>query len=135
MPAAPYAKRWVFTINNPTWSDWSELLRLEVLCTKLCLQEESGDAETTHIQGCFHLRKKMRMTALKKILRRAHYEKMMGTWEQSEAYCTKLDTRLIGGVSWRVGLAPVPKMIDTLYPWQKELVNILDLPPDNRTIL
>ncbi len=135
MPAAPRAKRWVFTINNPTWSDWSELLKLEVLCTKLCLQEEVGESGTPHIQGCFHLKAKKRGSALSKILNRAHFEMMRGTWEQAENYAQKLDTRAPGGVSWRVGLVPAPKMITQLYPWQKELVDTLDMPPDDRTIL
>lgn len=52
--------------------------------------EECGEEEKTpHYQVFFTLKKKMRFTALKKLLPNSHLEKRFGTREQAAQYCKK----------------------------------------------
>ena len=98
------AKRWVFTINNPQEEDkfWETFKEYEYIC----VQEEKGhEEETTHYQGCIIFKKKMSLSALKKINPRAHWEIMRGTPEQAADYCKKDDT-YTGGLRFEDGELP-----------------------------
>lgn len=89
---------WCFTINNPTDDD--DPLQWEGV--KYCIyQEEKGDNDTKHYQGYVEWSKPKRLTAVKKINARAHWEPRKGTAEQAIAYCSKEDTRVDG--PWEKG--------------------------------
>ena len=74
------AKRWCFTINNPTdadkfWENGEQQSELEYLI----VQEEVGENGTRHYQGFLILKRKNRLTWLKNNLNsRAHWEKTRG---------------------------------------------------------
>lgn len=94
------AKRWCFTINNPTdddkfWENGEQQSELEYLI----VQEEVGENGTRHYQGFLILKRKNRLTWLKSnINNRAHWEKTRGTDKQAADYCRKDDTHPEGGL-------------------------------------
>lgn len=109
------AKRWCFTINNPTPEDYffwvdgdmdhpSDLL---VNFDYLVLQEEKGEKEgTIHWQGFLILKKKQKLSWLKRrVNERAHWEVARGTPKQASDYCKKDDT-YTGGLRWEFGHLP-----------------------------
>ena len=85
--------RFCFTENNPEediiYWETCPLVRYAVY------QLEMGEQGTPHLQGYIELHSKQRLSALKKILPRAHWEKARGSFEQNYAYCTK-EPRLAG---------------------------------------
>lgn len=95
------SKYWCFTINNPTQADapeaWEGVLYL-------VYQEEVGaDGHTPHLQGyvAFHQRK--RLSTVKRLNARAHWEVRRGTHAEAKAYCMKEDTRAPGKAPVEIG--------------------------------
>lgn len=86
---APPAKHWCFTVNNWTPEDEEALKTLEPLTTYLIIGKEGKETPTPHLQGYCCLDKKKRMTAVSKLLPRAHLEPMRGTSPQASDYCKK----------------------------------------------
>ena len=99
------AKRWCFTINNPTEADrfWEEPDKLEMI-KYIVLQTEKGEQGTPHYQGFLILKDKKRMTWLKSNFNeRAHWAITRGTDKQASDYCKKDDTRVPGGYTFEHG--------------------------------
>lgn len=133
------AKRWCFTINNPTDADkfWlvdgDESHPNDVMTNidYLILQEERGEEGTLHWQGFLILKKKNRMTWLKRRLNaRAHWEVARGNNEQARDYCRKDDT-YTGGLRVEIGAlperAPVKKRDERLQDAADELEQIKEV--------
>ena len=81
MTTAAPAKRWCFTINNPTDDDmfWEDAEHQEQF-DFLAVQYEVGEQGTPHYQGFLILKRKNRLTWLKSNFNsRAHWEKTRGT--------------------------------------------------------
>lgn len=55
----------------------------------MCMQKEVGNSGTRHIQGYIQFSDKIRLTGLRKLHGRAHWELARGTPEQNKAYCSK----------------------------------------------
>ncbi len=96
------AKRnWCFTLNNPddtlveddphTWS-----------AQYVVWQKEKGKDGTLHLQGYCELEKLSRLSAMKKINPRAHWEPRKGNQEQAINYCKKKDETYVEG-PWEIG--------------------------------
>lgn len=83
------SKHWCFTINNPTSSDFPDGFYTGKVYSYVVLGKEIGDTGTPHIQGYFCLINRKRLTAVKKILPRAHLEIMRGTPLEAATYCKK----------------------------------------------
>lgn len=83
------AKRWVFTLNNYTPEEEAAVKALE--CEWLIFGHEHQAEGTPHLQGAIALKKKKLLTAMKKLIPRAHFEIMRGKPSDSKAYCTKED--------------------------------------------
>lgn len=81
------SRRWVFTLNNPT-EDEIELLRSNPW-RYTGFGFEVGEAGTPHVQGLLYEDLKRSLKQLRKVLDRAHFEIMRGTWEQALEYCKK----------------------------------------------
>lgn len=79
---------WVFTLNNPTTKDVDKVAGLDYkyLVFSYEMAPETG---TVHLQGFVQFREKLRLTALKKLLKRAHWEKRRGTPYEASHYCMK----------------------------------------------
>lgn len=115
MAARPHAKRWCFTINNPSDEDYwwlnekgdeevaKELMDKYKIKYFIC-QEEVGEEGTFHIQGFVIFHKVMYLTGLKKINKRAHWEITKGSDQQASDYCEKDDTHT--GGRWKYGELP-----------------------------
>jgi len=101
------SRSWVFTLNNPTAAEVDDIKDMPKHgYDYLCFQREVGeDAKTPHLQGLLVLPRKATLSKLKKIIPRAHWERMMGTFDQARAYCTKLDTRAPGTEPVELGVA------------------------------
>lgn len=60
-----------------------------------------------HVQGFVVFKKQLRLTALKKLLPKAHFEVANGTPLHNQAYCTKESSRSPNGSSWEEGTLPL----------------------------
>lgn len=99
------AKRWCFTINNPTDDDmfWEDAEQQEKF-DFLAVQYEVGEQGTPHYQGFVILKRRNRLTWLKSNFNsRAHWEKTRGTDSEAAGYCMKDDTHPPGSYRWRWG--------------------------------
>lgn len=80
----------VFTINNPTEADESTLLeQVDQLVEYVIMGDEVGETGTHHIQGYCQFTKPLSLSAVKKLLPRAHIENVKGTQKQAIDYCKK----------------------------------------------
>ena len=84
------SKNWCFTLNNPTAEDDPRTWEGTAYVT---WQLEEGEDETPHYQGYLVMDKKVRLSSMKKINERAHWEKRLGTQQQAIDYCNKEDSR------------------------------------------
>ena len=118
-------KKWVFTLNFPSNLSLEEgdirnedvALRLRVafdaLDTPVWGVYGGAQVETAPTTGMYHIQgfcvfaKNMRLAAVKKVHSTAHWELMKGTLEQSEAYCSKAETRLVGTEPKTWGTRPI----------------------------
>jgi hypothetical protein len=97
------AKNWMFTLNNPEESDHESIAQWDKL--RWCVwQKEKGENGTVHFQGYSVFESNVRLSFLKKLCPRAHWEKRLGNHEQAKEYCTKEETRIEG--PWTVGEEP-----------------------------
>lgn len=101
MTLSNQAKRWIFTVNNPTDDEQYNLYTLgesiesegeDSICSYLIFGDEvAPETGTPHLQGYLCLRTKKRISYLKEVpgLERAHLELARGTHAQASAYCKK----------------------------------------------
>lgn len=132
----PEAKRWCFTINNPTEEDIGLLIGTEADGAQakldeveyMIFQEEKGNEEgTLHWQGFLILKKKKRLTWLKRNINgRAHWEVARGTNDQAIAYCRKEDT-YTGGLRHEYGKVPEKPVVKKREERLQEAAEQLDL--------
>ncbi len=120
-----------FTINNPKHHD-SYYEKKCSLFKFWCFQRECGSGEgTVHIQGYIYLHRPQRITALKKVLKRAHFIAADGSPEENAAYCSKTDTRVEGHEPCRGGDIPKGKGertdLVTLWKLQKSGADMKEL--------
>lgn len=127
------AKRWCFTINNPTFEDEQLLIGTpsDGAQAKLghveymIFQEERGENGTLHWQGFLILKTREKMSWLKRNINpRAHWEVARGTNEQARDYCRKDDT-YTGGLRHEYGKfperAPIKKKDERIQEAAEEL--------------
>lgn len=128
------AKRWCFTFNNYTTSELS-LIRaaLDQSTDELVyiVGEEVGESGTPHLQGYVEHTKKIRPVEYFKWSKSIHWESARGTTRENATYCSK-DGKFFTNIK-------MPKPLKLLkpeqfYDWQKDVVDIVDKEPDDRTI-
>jgi len=125
-------RAWVFTLNNYTEEDIQKITGTE--CLRFVFQEEIGEQGTKHLQGFIEHKNPRTMSAMKKLLERAHWEKCNNI-KASIAYCQKPETR--NGRVFRKGVpAPIedPLAGTEPYNWQREILDLIETKPDSRTI-
>ncbi len=129
----PLAMRWCFTYNN--YPEHLDEFRhaLEQQSKLFIFQEERGESGTPHLQGYVEFKSRQRLATLKnKFCTTLHWEVAHGTREQNITYCSKEATRS-GGV-YKHGIAEPLRLITELRPWQRRLVDTLDIRADERTV-
>lgn len=94
--ATTQARRWCFTLNNPSDDQQQGTLELSMHMRGAVYQVERGEQGTLHLQGYVEFTRPMRLGALKTIMPRAHWEPARGTAGQAKAYCTKEESRVNG---------------------------------------
>lgn len=122
---------WLGTFNNYTEDELAILLTELDKCKMYAMQEEVGSVGSTpHLQLKIALEKKGRPTehfTCKKI----HWEKSR-VWKGWQ-YCVKDDTN--NGRRWGKGVEiPKPLIVDEMYGWQEDVLEIVDGEPDPRKI-
>lgn len=100
MSRGPNKKNWCFTWNNYP-SNYQEIFQAkeeEIQCVGgrysihryLIAGKEKGENGTPHLQGYLQLKKKKRLTALKKLFpEQIHWESSRGDSESNITYCSK----------------------------------------------
>lgn len=81
------SRRWCYTLNNYTDEEYEALVKYEAkyhICAK-----EVGELGTPHLQGFLILKNNAKLSAMKKVSARAHWEVAKGTSEQASHYCKK----------------------------------------------
>lgn len=89
------SRRWVFTICNPTDSDYQACIDAGTWCTYLVYADEVGEEGTPHIQGFIIFPTNKRLSACKAVFSRAHFEIAKGTSKQASDYCKKDRTNVV----------------------------------------
>lgn len=122
--------RWCFTLNNYSENEYNDLLNFSTNSAKVwIIGKEIGENKTPHLQGYINLKTRTRLTALKKINNRTHWEITKGSEEQNLKYCSK-----DGDYKTNALIKREPKIITNLYDWQSEMENILLNEHNDRTV-
>ncbi|UOF79239.1 rep protein [Circoviridae sp.] len=123
-------RNWLFTLNNPTETDYTQITQN---FTSYVYQTEK--VSTTHIQGYIELKNAMTLSAIHKLLPRAHFEPRKGTKEQAIAYCTKQESRVNGPITKGIAIPQEIKTIVPNWPWEQKVLKLIEPEPDDRTII
>lgn len=130
------ALRWSFTWNNPSFSSKDLETLLKKYSKKFIFQLEEGDHKIPHYQGYIVLKKRARLTELKKLIHNGiHFEKCKGNEEQNVEYCSKLETKIDGPWYYNLTVEEPLELIENLYPWQQYIVDMVRKKPDKRSIV
>lgn len=124
---------WCFTLNNYENRDIDHLDHLlQKECEWFIFQEEVGENGTPHLQGTLCLKVRLRLTSLKCIDPRIHWEPTRSV-TASIVYCQKQETR--SGQQKVYGIE-IPKKVKVHEPrgWQLEVIDIISQEADERTI-
>lgn len=93
MPPSSKARRWCFTLNNPTDDEEqhvADFLDSDRCTYGICGRETAPDTGTPHLQGFVILVAPQRLSFLRNNLsNRAHFEVARGTTVQNRDYCQK----------------------------------------------
>lgn len=129
------ARRWAFTINNPSF-DLIQVLRAlpyKASATHFVFQVEIGDVTATpHIQGFIAWKSAKAFCTTKELLHGAHIEQAKGSNADNFKYCTKPEGRIQG--PWSHGFPRARVLPSVLRPWQTLATELVRADPDDRTI-
>jgi len=127
------SKQWCFTWNN-YGSDVSQFEEILKTRGKYVFGYEIGKSGTPHLQGYVEFNSKLRPLECKEFSKTIHWEKksIHSTRDQCIAYCCK------DGV-YRTNMKIKKPLIDpllgkTYYPWQQQIVNLVDGPVQKRKV-
>lgn len=141
-------RTWAFTLNNPVGPEYEGIAdRLERAGAQFVFQEETGETGTIHYQGCCRFPNQRRFNMVKALISsRAHLEKARGRWKSNVRYCSKDDSRtgdrwtnlseeFIASCHPEVPVPPRDPLEGVqLYPWQQEVMDLVEDAPDDRRI-
>lgn len=137
--ASPTAKKqsnarmhWFFTFNNYSSEDIVILKKVfNELCYMYAFQEETGENGTPHLQGIISMKKRARWTEFG-LPKEIHWEKPNNV-KDCYRYCTKEETRS-GDVFVKNFSIPYMFKLKDLYDWQKDIIEIIKAPADERKV-
>lgn len=103
------SRNWVFTLPADAEAfedfEWvqqgvecpvASLIQKDHVAYLVCQVERSNETHLVHIQGYIQLDMAMRLSFVKALLPRAHWETRRGSHDEAKAYCQKEDTRVQG---------------------------------------
>jgi len=139
------AKKWAFTYNNYTESEYSSIIEvLEEKCDVAIVGKEIGESGTPHLQGYCEFKVKCRPKGLFRPYQAGydfdypelgiHWEKAKGDRKANVTYCSKDDKKpFVLGCKIRKAL----KIIDEsqFFEWQKDIVKEVESEPDDRKVM
>lgn len=85
-------KYWCFTVNNYTDEDVDRIQDVDELDREwsyVVIGKEIGEGGTPHLQGYIEMNKVKRLSAMKKLMPKAHFEVRLGSSKQASEYCKK----------------------------------------------
>lgn len=85
-------KFWVFTLNNYTEEEKNfidNLVNSETNLAYISYGKEMGDSGTPHLQGMLELHSRKRLSYVRDLIGRAHFEIRKGTFDECRDYCAK----------------------------------------------
>nr|WPR18728.1 MAG: hypothetical protein [Crogonang virus 166] len=87
----PQSTKWCFTLNNYTPAEYAKFASLfnPTRFKYITFGKEQGQTGTPHLQGYLVLINKARLSTLRAICPRSHWECARGTHEQAARYCQK----------------------------------------------
>jgi len=144
-PSPKASRGWCFTLNNYTDDEYKTIKEFVINKTdKYIIGKEIGEQGTPHLQGYIYVKQKIRFTTLKNLCNRLHLEIARGSPEDSLKYCSKdgnFETNIKIKISSDDFIKQVEQEVfDDEYknvvwkPWQKQILDIIETKPDNRTI-
>jgi len=131
------AKHWTFTffivnLDVGPWVQWVHAIRPYVAGYVAGL-ETCPTTGRKHIQGYLEFASKKRpMPLLAEHLPNAHWEVARGKREQNYVYCTKEGDFEAWGTCFKREVVTLAR--EKLYPWQEEVVTLVESEPDDRSI-
>lgn len=112
----------MFTLNNPEGEADEPALFLQEYAKYCIYQLEVGENGTFHYQGYVQLDTKKRMSAMKELNGRCHWEPRRGTHDEAKEYCQKEDTRSADGIVVEWGEEPSPGARSDLEEIREEIL-------------
>lgn len=122
------AKYWEFTLNNYLETDIQDFVALLGKDDKYVIGKEVGDSGTPHLQGHIEFKKGRRLSAVRKLIPRAHWGKCRNK-TACRSYCQK-EGEFVTNLS-------IPRKIvfpEMDRPWELDILKLIKTDPDNRTI-
>lgn len=134
--------KWCFTYYNYTINEIENnfVPKLIDKCKLFILQEEiCPKTQREHLQGYIELKKKHRKPSVVLETEQVHWEAAKGSRKDNIKYCSKSDSQKPNGKRWiskDVRFEKPLKIIkkENLYPWQQEVVEIVEGDVNDRTI-
>lgn len=122
------SRRWCITVNNYTTDDITQIVRGFERCT--LGKEVAPETGTPHLQGYIETENGKTASAMRALLPQGtHVEVAKGNRKCNRKYCCKE-----GDVVCDYWAIPSPLTGKDLYPWQQEILAIIDAEPDERSI-
>lgn len=107
------SKRWCFTLNNYEETDLPNILKWDTLY--LVVGSEVGTSGTPHLQGFVTFKKNYRLSGVRKLLSKAHWEVAKGSSQQAADYCKKEgDFKEIGQLPYQGKRTDLEKAVDII---------------------
>lgn len=133
-PGRRQSCKWCFTWNNYTVGALEMRSIIEPHCKYLIFEEEVGENGTPHFQGYLELKKRARLTELKKMFTfsdKFHWEIAKGSRRQNFAYCTKSGQN-VQKFTTEGSLRTITN--EQLYPWQRDFLTVCEEENNDRAI-
>lgn len=125
---------WCFTYNNYEIDQIDLIVQvLKHECDWYVFQEELGEQGTKHLQGTLKLKKRKRLTGMKKLINNKIHFEITRSCKSSIVYCSKLETRNGEIYTHNIDIPEEIKVCEP-YGWQLQVLDIIKTEPDNRTI-
>lgn len=112
-------RKWVFTVNNYSEDDITQLHNdfLKYGKKYIC-EKEIGESGTPHLQGFVMFNNSRNLETLKKVNKRAHWDKAKGSIEQNKKYCSKDDNVIFEKDMFEDPIIPLDDKINKIFNFE-----------------